>query len=109
MDDILTPLATGAGSALAVGTVARYLFQRWIQKNDENHDRWGSKIQEILVSLARIEERFKTIEATDYRVREQDKILAVISEQIRQLQGGLNGLGQKVRGRAAPEGGSCNQ
>lgn len=97
MDDIITPALSAAGGAITVAGLSKVMIQRWFQKNEENHERWGTSIQNILITLTRIEERVSTLQRTEERTRQQDTILAVVQSQLSELKSDLNGVGRKIR------------
>ncbi len=97
MDEILVPALSAAGGGVAVAGMAKMMIQRWFTKNEENHERWGTSIQSMLIQLTRIEERVSSLQRTEERTRQQDTILAVVQSQLSELRDDLNGVGRKVR------------
>jgi hypothetical protein len=96
-DAVLTPVLSALGGGTAVAGIAKIAIQKWFEKNEKNHERWGTLIQEIQISVTRIEERVLTLQRTEDRTRMQDQILAVLQTQMQEFKQDLNGVGRKVR------------
>lgn len=97
----MVDLATHAGSAvvggLSVGGIVRFLVQRWVAKNDENHSKWGELIQKLEVAMTRISVWVEMYQREGELRKIQGETLAVLSSKVDKLEKDLNALGQKVR------------
>lgn len=96
-ESIAVPAVSAAGGGLTMAWVAKLMIQRWLLKNDQNHEKWALSIQNILIQLTRIEERVSTLQRAEERTHEQDRTIAVLQAQLAELKEDLNGVGRKVR------------
>lgn len=93
IDSVMTPALSAAGGALTTGWIAKTLIQNWLKK----HDDMASEVRQMLIQVTRIDEKVSTLQRTEERTHQQDRILAVIQTQLAEFQNDLNGVGRKVR------------
>ena len=73
--------------------VLKTMVQNWFKR----HETMENKVDTMVIQLTRVEERVSTLQRTEERTREQDRILAVIQNQLSEFRESLNGIGRKVR------------
>lgn len=93
MEEIIVPAVSAAGGGLTVGWIAKLMIQNWLKK----HDDMAASVQTMMIQLTRIEERVSTLQRTEERTHAQDRILAVLQQQMSEFKDDLNGVGRKVR------------
>ncbi len=106
--DIIGTAAGGAGGAVALGALVKWLIQYWIKKSDERaekttttvqvlSDKTADKLEAIMVELGKISVRLEHLQTSADATAELGKALAVVDKRVEGLERGLNGLGAKVR------------
>lgn len=93
MAEVAVPAMSAAGGGLTVGWVAKVLIQRLLQ----SHDNVVNEIRAMVIQLTRVEERVTTLQRTEERTHAQDRMLAVIQNQMTEFKEDLNGVGRKLR------------